>query len=231
MRCSRSIHRTARAGVAISTTATASTTTVAHTTGSAAAAPGRCSPASARITRLLAAAIRCRSWTQWRAWPRRAGCCRSRSGMPRRYPQRGLQFGQATGSAMPLAWTHAEFVKLVASRALERPFDRPEAVWRRYRGDRVESRAGHLGSARAHRRHAGGRFAHHRAARARQRALRLRWLAERDRRNDHAERARRARAASRHLEAQAGAAARLHLLGCAGRRVRRDRITASRSAP
>ena len=51
-------------------------------------------------------------------------------------PERGLQFGQATGSAMPLAWTHAEFVKLVASRALQRPFDRPEAVWRRYRGDR-----------------------------------------------------------------------------------------------
>ena len=41
---------------------------------------------------------------------------------------------------MPLAWTHAEFVKLVASRALERPFDRPEAVWRRYRGNPVEAR-------------------------------------------------------------------------------------------
>lgn len=40
---------------------------------------------------------------------------------------------------MPLAWTHAEFVKLVASRALKRPFDRPEAVWRRYRGERVKS--------------------------------------------------------------------------------------------
>ena len=54
-------------------------------------------------------------------------------------PQRGLLFGEATGSAMPLAWTHAEFVKLVASRALKRPFDRPEAVWRRYRGKRVKS--------------------------------------------------------------------------------------------
>jgi len=55
-------------------------------------------------------------------------------------PERGLQFGQATGSAMPLAWTHAEFVKLVASRALQRPFDRPEAVWRRYRGERPVAR-------------------------------------------------------------------------------------------
>ncbi len=45
--------------------------------------------------------------------------------------QRGLITGQATGSAMPLAWTHAEFLKLAASRALGRAFDRPEAVWRR----------------------------------------------------------------------------------------------------
>jgi glucoamylase len=55
-------------------------------------------------------------------------------------PEIGLQTGQATGSAMPLAWTHSEFVKLVASRALGRPFDRPEAVWRRYRGERVVAR-------------------------------------------------------------------------------------------
>ena len=41
--------------------------------------------------------------------------------------------------AMPLAWAHAEFLKLAASRALKRPFDRPEAVWRRYRGERIKS--------------------------------------------------------------------------------------------
>ena len=51
-------------------------------------------------------------------------------------PLRGLAPGQATGSAMPLAWTHAEYLKLVASRALRRPFDRPESVWRRYGGVR-----------------------------------------------------------------------------------------------
>ena len=57
-------------------------------------------------------------------------------------PERGLRPGQATGSAMPLAWTHAEYLKLVASRALKRPFDRPESVWRRYRGQRsIPSRA------------------------------------------------------------------------------------------
>jgi glucoamylase len=54
-------------------------------------------------------------------------------------PQRGLELGRATGSAMPLAWTHAEYIKLVASRALGRPFDRPEAVWRRYHGERCKA--------------------------------------------------------------------------------------------
>jgi glucoamylase len=51
-------------------------------------------------------------------------------------PARRLVFGGATGSAMPLAWAHAEFVKLLASRGLGRPFDRPDAVWRRYKGRR-----------------------------------------------------------------------------------------------
>jgi glucoamylase len=37
---------------------------------------------------------------------------------------------------MPLVWTHAEYLKLVASRRLKRPFDRPTAVWERYHGER-----------------------------------------------------------------------------------------------
>ena len=51
---------------------------------------------------------------------------------------RGLALGKPTGAAMPLVWAHAEFIKLVASRELGRPFDRPEAVWQRYRGRRPE---------------------------------------------------------------------------------------------
>ncbi len=51
-------------------------------------------------------------------------------------PGAGLWPGRATGAAMPLAWAHAEYVKLVTSHALGRPFDRPEAVWDRYRGER-----------------------------------------------------------------------------------------------
>jgi glucoamylase len=51
-------------------------------------------------------------------------------------PARGLALGRPTGAAMPLVWAHAEFLKLAASRALRRPFDRPTAVWERYRGER-----------------------------------------------------------------------------------------------
>jgi glucoamylase len=39
---------------------------------------------------------------------------------------------------MPLVWAHAEYLKLAASRALRRPFDRPDAVWERYRGARPQ---------------------------------------------------------------------------------------------
>ena len=55
-------------------------------------------------------------------------------------PQRGLEPGRPTGSAMPLAWTHAEYLKLAASRALGRAFDRPAAVWQRYHGERCRPR-------------------------------------------------------------------------------------------
>jgi glucoamylase len=54
-------------------------------------------------------------------------------------PQRGLRIGRATGSAMPLAWTHAEYIKLVASRAQGHAFDRPQAVWQRYHGERCKA--------------------------------------------------------------------------------------------
>ena len=53
-------------------------------------------------------------------------------------PERRLFLGKPTGSAMPLAWAHAEFIKLMISRDLGYPFDRPMAVWRRYGGRRPE---------------------------------------------------------------------------------------------
>lgn len=51
-------------------------------------------------------------------------------------PGRGLYPGRPSGSAMPLAWAHAEYIKLVRSVALGHPIDRPEAAWRRYHGRR-----------------------------------------------------------------------------------------------
>ena len=51
-------------------------------------------------------------------------------------PERRLYPGRASGSAMPLAWAHAEFVKLLVSRQINRPYDRPRAMWQRYRARR-----------------------------------------------------------------------------------------------
>ncbi|MFI5303416.1 MAG: glycoside hydrolase family 15 protein [Nitrospiria bacterium] len=49
---------------------------------------------------------------------------------------RKLYPGRPTGSAMPLAWAHAEFIKLLVSRQLGHPYDRPKSVWRRYKAIR-----------------------------------------------------------------------------------------------
>ena len=54
-------------------------------------------------------------------------------------PARGLIPGRPSGSAMPLAWAHAEFIKLLFSHLRRRPIDRPESVWRRYAGRRPDA--------------------------------------------------------------------------------------------
>jgi glucoamylase len=51
-------------------------------------------------------------------------------------PERGLTIGKPSGSAMPLVWAHAEFVKLCYGHVLGYPVDRPAATWRRYGGVR-----------------------------------------------------------------------------------------------
>ena len=55
-------------------------------------------------------------------------------------PERDLLPGRPSGSAMPLAWAHAEYVKLVRSIALGHAIDRPEAAWQRYHGVAPEPR-------------------------------------------------------------------------------------------
>src|SRR5205823_1584996 len=52
-------------------------------------------------------------------------------------PARFLFPGRPSGSAMPLAWAHAEFVKLLVSRQIGHPFGRSRMVWQRYRGQRA----------------------------------------------------------------------------------------------
>ncbi|MGZ5615445.1 MAG: glycoside hydrolase family 15 protein, partial [Methylobacter sp.] len=53
-------------------------------------------------------------------------------------PEHALYTGQPSGSAMPLVWAHAEFIKLALSIAAGAPVDRPAHTWTRYRGRRLE---------------------------------------------------------------------------------------------
>lgn len=53
-------------------------------------------------------------------------------------PERGLYPGQPSGSAMPLVWAHAEFIKLALSLATGAPVDRPARTWARYGGLRPQ---------------------------------------------------------------------------------------------
>jgi glucoamylase len=47
-----------------------------------------------------------------------------------------LKPGRPSGSAMPLVWAHAEFIKLCHSQKLGAPADRPAETWKRYGGVR-----------------------------------------------------------------------------------------------
>lgn len=49
-------------------------------------------------------------------------------------PKRHLMLGRHTGSARPLAWAHAEYIKLLASAKEGKVFDRIEAVYSRFCG-------------------------------------------------------------------------------------------------
>ena len=47
-------------------------------------------------------------------------------------PERSLQLGQPAGSAVPLVWAHAEYLKLLRSALDGKVFDRIDAVYERY---------------------------------------------------------------------------------------------------
>ena len=47
-------------------------------------------------------------------------------------PERSLQKGQPAGSAVPLVWAHAEYLKLLRSAVDGKVFDRIDPVYERY---------------------------------------------------------------------------------------------------
>jgi len=55
-------------------------------------------------------------------------------------PKRGLRNGRPTGSAMPLVWAHAEYIKLVRSMHERRVFDMPPQPVARYQTSKTMSR-------------------------------------------------------------------------------------------
>ena len=55
-------------------------------------------------------------------------------------PDGNMKLGRPTGAAMPLCWSHAEYLSLVRSRHDGVPFDRVEAAYHRYVVNRVRSR-------------------------------------------------------------------------------------------
>ncbi|MEM0075277.1 MAG: glucan 1,4-alpha-glucosidase [Conexivisphaerales archaeon] len=55
-------------------------------------------------------------------------------------PARGLRNGHATGSAMPLVWAHAEYIKLLRSLKEGKLFDTPPQTVKRYQMLKVESK-------------------------------------------------------------------------------------------
>jgi glucoamylase len=55
-------------------------------------------------------------------------------------PAARMKRGQPSGSAMPLCWSHAEFLSLARSQTDGVPFDRPDPVYQRYVRRKSESR-------------------------------------------------------------------------------------------
>ncbi len=54
-------------------------------------------------------------------------------------PEHGLTFGRPSGSAMPLVWAHAEYIKLLRSVREGQVFDMPPYTQKRYLVDHVQS--------------------------------------------------------------------------------------------
>ena len=113
---------------------TASTTTALRSTVPAGVARGRCSRASEATIELAAGRDPLPYLLAMVRMASSGGMLPEQIWDAAPVPSRGLEPGRPTGSAMPLAWTHAEYIKLVVSRSRGSPIDRPESVWQRYSG-------------------------------------------------------------------------------------------------
>jgi glucoamylase len=58
-------------------------------------------------------------------------------------PKRGLEPGKPTGSAMPLVWAHAEFLKLLCAREQKRPLELLKSVERHLQGKAARANTWH----------------------------------------------------------------------------------------
>lgn len=54
-------------------------------------------------------------------------------------PEKGLYFGKASGSAMPLVWAHSEYIKLCRSLRSKKIFDMPSQTAERYLNKKTDS--------------------------------------------------------------------------------------------
>ena len=113
---------------------TANTPTAVRSTEPASDGSGRCSRANGAIMSWQRAGeMRPKKW--WRPWkglPTTAACFQNKSGIRRIFPQHQLFFGRPSGSAMPLVWAHAEYVKLRRSLEDGKVFDMPTHTVERY---------------------------------------------------------------------------------------------------
>ena len=119
-------------------TATANTPTAGRSTGPASVARGRSSPASAPTTswrrdgrasaEQLAQALE--------AFAGDSGLLPEQIWDSADIPERELFLGHASGSAMPLVWAHAEYLKLCRSLRDGEVFDRPPQTVQRYLGNK-----------------------------------------------------------------------------------------------
>ena len=92
-------------------------------------------------------------------------------------PERFLFPGRPSGSAMPLLWSHAEFLKLLVARHEKRPVELLEAVRKRYGRPRAQGEEHALAQRDAGRPCRGGADAADRGPPPLHPAFRLRWLA------------------------------------------------------